>query len=321
MQMKQNDPLEMILTEILSAKTIALAGHTNPDGDAIGACLALGGALEKSGRRVQVLLEKYAEKYRLIPNGHLVRQAEAAEVPELFIALDCGDEERLGAAGEIFRKAAKRINIDHHGSNTYFGQWNYVDADASSTSEIVFRMLEGRLPLTAAEAAGLYAGLIYDTGGFRHSSTSPETMRIAGALMGYGIPFTEIYNRFFDSRSFSELKIMGKALENAELLYGGDVVCATITTAEIEALGGSNKELDAIINYLKGVLGVKIACFFYEKTETEVKGSFRGNDGYDVCALAQKFGGGGHVKAAGCTIAAPIAEAKQRVLAEVEKML
>ncbi|MDO4531378.1 MAG: DHHA1 domain-containing protein, partial [Bacillota bacterium] len=165
------------------------------------------------------------------------------------------------------------------------------------------------------------AGLIYDTGGFRHSSTSPETMKIAGELMGYGIPFTEIYNRFFDSRSFSELKIMGRALDHAELLYGGAVVVSTITTAEIQELGGSNKELDAIINYLKGVLGAKIACFFYEKTETDVKGSFRGNDGYDVCALAQKFGGGGHVKAAGCTITAPIAEAKAMVLAEVEKML
>ena len=86
-------------------------------------------------------------------------------------------------------------------------------------------------------------------------------------------------------------------------------------------LGGSSKELDAIINYLKGVLGAKVACFFYEKTETDVKGSFRGNDGYDVCALAQKFGGGGHVKAAGCTISAPIAKAKEMVLAEVEKML
>ena len=139
--------------------------------------------------------------------------------------------------------------------------------------------------------------------------------------MAYGIPFTEIYNRFFDARSFSELKIMGRALDNAELLYDGKVVVSTITTAEIEALGGNNKELDAVINYLKGVLGVNVACFFYEKTETDVKGSFRGNDGYDVCALAQKFGGGGHVKAAGCTITAPIAEAKAMVLAEVEKML
>ena len=316
-----NDSFEKIMEWILSAEHIVLAGHTNPDGDAIGACLALAGALEKSGKKPYVLLEKYAEKYRLIPNGHLVCEVETVERADLFIALDCGDEARLGGAAEVFHKAARKMNIDHHSSNTYFGELNYVDGNASSTSEIVFRLLENRLPITAAEAAGLYAGLIYDTGGFRHSSTSPETMRIAGKLMEYEIPFTEIYNRFFDSRSFSELKIMGRALDHAEMLFDGAVVCSAITTAEIEELGGSNKELDAIINYLKGVLGAKIACFFYEKTETDVKGSFRGSDGYDVCALAQKFGGGGHVKAAGCTISAPIAEAKKMVLAEVEKML
>ena len=319
--MKANNSFEEIMKCVLSAETIALAGHTNPDGDAIGACLAFGGALEKAGKKVQVILESYAEKYRLIPNGHLVCAAEKAEVPDVFFSLDCGDAERLGDAAELFRRAAKKINIDHHESNTYFGELNYVAAKASSTSEIIFQLLENRLPITAAEAAGLYAGLIYDTGGFRHSSTSPETMRIAGLLMGYGIPFTEIYNRFFDSRSFSELKLMGRALSNAELLFGGDVVCAGITAAEIAELGGSNKELDAVVNYLKGVVGAKVACFFYEKTETDVKGSFRGNDGYDVCALAQKFGGGGHIKAAGCTISAPIAQAIQMVLAEVEKML
>lgn len=316
-----NDSFETIMQEILSADTIALAGHINPDGDAIGACLALGGALEKAGKKVQVILESYADKYLLIPNVHLVCRAEDAEVPALFIALDCGDEGRLGAALELFEKAERKINIDHHESNTRFGQLNFVAADASSTSEIVYQLLKDRLPVTAAEAAGLYAGLIYDTGGFRHSSTSPETMKIAGELMGYGIPFTEIYNRFFDSRSFSELKLMGRALSNAELLFDGKVVCSQITTAEIEELGGSNKELDAIINYLKGVLGANVACFFYEKTETDVKGSFRGNDGYDVCALAQKFGGGGHVKAAGCTLSMPIAQAKEIVLQEVEKML
>lgn len=319
--MKANDSLEQIRKELLAAETITLAGHTNPDGDAIGACLALGGALEKSGKQVQVVLESYGDKYHLIPNGHLVKQAEDAVVTDLFLALDCGDEERLGEAVGLFRQAKRKINVDHHGSNTRYGELNYVDADASSTSEIVFRLLKGSFRLTAAEAAGLYAGLIYDTGGFRHSSTSPETMRIAGELMEYGIPFTEIYNRFFDSRSFTELKIIGRALDRAELLYDGAVVVSWIAAEDFADTGSSSKELDAIVNFLKGVLGAKIACFFYEKTETDVKGSFRGNDGYDVCALAQKFGGGGHVKAAGCTIQAPMAEAKKRVLAEVEKML
>lgn len=319
--MKANDSLETIWEQIQAAQTIVLAGHTNPDGDAIGACLALGGALEKSGKQVAVILEDYAEKYRMIPNAHLLRTAEEVGTPDLFLALDCGDAARLGAAEAVFQRAKHTVDLDHHASNPLYGEWNYVDAAASSTSEIVYRLLQGRLPLTAAEAAGLYAGLIYDTGGFRHSSTSPETMRIAGELMAYDIPFTAIYNRFFDSRSFTELKLMGKALDKAELLFGGKVVVSSLTAAEMAASGGNSKDVDAVINYLKGVQGAEVACFFYEKTAGEVKGSFRGNDGYDVCALAQKFGGGGHVKAAGCTLPAGMEEAMAAVLREVERML
>lgn len=317
--MRKNNTKQEILERIAQAKTVQIAGHTNPDGDAIGACLAMGAALAAAGKDVTVLLEAYAPKYDIIPNGHLVKAAE--QPAELFLALDCGDEGRLGKAAEWFHQAGFAINIDHHGSNTRYGQMNYVEGDASSTCEIVYGFLAGEYEIDEKMAAALYAGLIYDTGGFRHSSTSPETMRIAGALMEKGIPFTEIYNRFFDSRSFSELKIMGQALENAELFFDGRAVCATVTAAEIERCHGTNKELDSIINYLNGVQGTDVACFLYEKTPTEVKASFRGKDGYDVCALAQKFGGGGHVKAAGCTIAAPIEKAKEMVLAEIEKML
>ncbi|MBM6828136.1 bifunctional oligoribonuclease/PAP phosphatase NrnA [Anaerotignum lactatifermentans] len=317
--MRENNTKQEILEQIARANTIQIAGHTNPDGDAIGACLAMGAALVAAGKKVTVLLEAYAPKYTVIPNGHLVKAAEGPA--DLFLALDCGDEGRLGQAAEWFHQAAYTINIDHHGSNTRYGQMNYVEGDASSTCEIVYGFLEGNYEIDRDMASGLYAGLIYDTGGFRHSSTSPETMRIAGELMKKGIPFTEIYNRFFDSRSFSELKIMGQALENAALFFDGKVVCATVTTEEIVRCHGTNKELDAIINYLNGVQGTAVACFLYEKTPTEVKASFRGKDGYDVCALAQKFGGGGHVKAAGCTIAAPIEKAKEMVLAEMEKML
>ena len=319
--MQKNDSAEAIKNCILGAKSVVLAGHTNPDGDAIGACLAAAGALERAGKQVTVVLEKYAAKYDCIPNAHLVKQAEEAEVPELFISLDCGDEGRLGKAGELFRQAEKTVSIDHHGSNTYFAQLNYVDGEASSTCEILYTVFGDIFPVTEKEAAALYAGLIYDTAGFRHSCTSPVTMRAAAELMEHEIPFTDIYHRFFDDRSFSELKIMGKALDKAELLFDGQVIVSDMTNAEIKACGGNNKEMDAIINYMKGVIGTKIACFFYEKSETDVKGSFRGEDGYDVSALAQKFGGGGHVKAAGCTITAPIGEAKAAVLKEIEKML
>ncbi|WP_304507438.1 DHH family phosphoesterase [Anaerotignum sp.] len=319
--MEKNDSLAKIREIISQHQNIVLCGHTNPDGDAIGACLALAASLHKGGKMVQVLLEPYGKKYNMIPNSTLIVEKEVVTEVELFIALDCGDIGRFQGIENIFRSAKHTVNIDHHISNSYFGEYNYVEEAASSTSEIVFKLLKGYFPLDGEIASALYAGLIYDTGGFRHTSTTPFTMQVAGELMNYDIPFTKIYNALFDSRNFSEMKIMGRAFDKAERYFDGRVICSSITMGDIEDCKGTNKELDAIINYLKGVNDTKIACFLYEKNDMDVKASFRGNDGYDVCALAQKFGGGGHVKAAGCTIAAPIAKAKEMVFAEIEKML
>ena len=318
---ERNDSLEKIREIILANETIVLGGHTNPDGDAIGANLALAASLRKMGKNVQVLLEPFSKKYAVIPNGDLITEKENVSKAELFIALDCGDMGRLQGAAEVFQRANSTINIDHHASNSFFGQYNYVEENASSTCEIVYQLIKGHFPIDGDIASALYAGIIYDTGGFRHSSTTPTTMEAVGQLMAYHIPFTKIYNALFDSRNFSEMKIMGRAFDKAEIHFDGKLICSSITMQDIGECNGTNKELDAIINYLKGVNDTKIACFFYEKNEMDVKASFRGNDGYDVCALAQKFGGGGHIKAAGCTIVAPIATAKEMVFAEIEKML
>lgn len=317
----KNDSLTKIREVISECQTIVICGHTNPDGDAIGACLGLGLALKAAGKQVQVLLEKYAPKYQVIPGGHLVCDKSLVGTPELFIALDCGDIDRLEGIEDIFQRAAITVNMDHHASNTYFADYNYVQGKASSASEIVYHLLEDYLPLNQDIASALYAGLIYDTGGFRHSSTAPSSMRMAAKLMQQDIPFTKIYNALFDSRSFSEIKLMGRAIDRAETFFDNRMILSYMGMADIAELNGSSHELDAIINYLKGVEGTKIACFLYEKNEQDVKASFRGNDGYDVCALAQKFGGGGHVKAAGCTITAPMEQARAMVLAEIEKML
>ena len=318
-----NNSLEEIKSILEGANTIAIAGHTNPDGDAIGASLALALSLKKIGKEPVVLLEEYALKYDVIPGKEMIlTEGEYGSIfPDVFVALDCGDMGRLGNAIDVFERSGITINLDHHPSNCFFGMYNYVDAQASSTAEIIFRLLECGLPLQKDSAAGLYAGIIYDTGGFRHTSTSPITMNVGATLLTYGIPFNDIYFRFFDNRSFSEMKIMGCALNNAKSYFDGKVVCSTITTAEIMECNGTNKELDHIINYLNGVEGTTMACFLYEKGENEVKASFRGKDGYDVCALSMQFGGGGHVKAAGCTICEPIEQALEMVLEKMEKML
>ena len=322
MEMNKNTTLEQIRETILGANTIALSGHTNPDGDAIGACLALAASLSQAGKTVEVFLEDFGDKYLAIPNHQFIVTGTEITNPDLFIALDCGSKDRLGQeALAVYEGARARINFDHHKSNTYFAESNYVIAEASSTSEMMYDLIAGHFPVDDGIAAALYAGICYDTGGFRHSSTSPKTMAITGELMKYDFNFTDIYNQFFDSRSFLEMKGLGKSIENTQALFQGQVIFCTMSTADMESCGVVPKNLDAVVNYLKGVGDCKIACFLYEKAPAEVKASFRCVDGYDVAALAQKFDGGGHVKAAGCTLWMSMDEAVATIKSELERVL
>ncbi len=317
---KMREEFSAIYRLIDKSETICIAGHTNPDGDAIGACLALARSLKKIGKQVWVMLEPYAPKYDIIAGKELISAPEQTQQIDLFISLDCSDTLRLADAYAVLQRASHSCQLDHHRSNEMFAEVNHVEAEASSTCEVLYQMMEGYLPIDREIATALYAGLVYDTGGFRHSSTAPSTMEAAARLMAFDIPFTAVYERFFSEKTYSETKILGKAIENAALYFDGKCICSTITAEEIAACGGNNKELDTVINVLNGVIGTEIACFLYEKTPRETKASLRGKDGRDVCALAQLFGGGGHVKAAGCTIHAPVEQAKEKILSEIEKL-
>lgn len=317
-----NHSLEEVRIIMEQASSIVLTGHINPDGDAIGSVLALASSLEQLGKKVFVVLEPFGNKYEILPNQQLL--TEKADVPspvDLFITLDCGDLGRLDWLSDMFQEAKTTMNIDHHKSNTYFADYNHVEENASSACEVVYKIIKGFFPMDREIATNLYAGVIYDTSGFRHSTTTPFTMELAADLMGFDIPFVKIYYYFFDRRSFSEIKAMGAALDKVELCCDGNVVLTSLSQEEIASVGSNSKELDGIINYIRGAVGTKVACFFYEKGAGDVKVSFRGIKGYDVAELASKFGGGGHIKAAGCTISGTIAEAKEMVLAEIAKMI
>lgn len=317
-----NNSLEEIRSLIDSHENIILSGHLNPDGDAIGSTLGLATSLKLKGKNVKVLLEDYYGKYDAIPNKDLIVDPESIDKVELFISLDCGDIYRLSYIEEIYKKAEVTLNIDHHKSNDLFGDYNYVFPNSSSTCEIVYGVIDNYYPMDKDIATALYAGLIFDTGGFRHSSTSPETMRIASELLKMEIPFNEIYIKFFDTKNFSEVKIMSKALDNTKLMHNDEFIYTTLTKAEIQEIGGAYNELDGIINYIKGVENVKVSCFFYEKEkEDTVKVGFRSDDGYDVSEFAKRFGGGGHIKASGCTLDMTIDEAVKLIAEEIKSIL
>lgn len=317
-----NNSIDEIRKVMLNSNNIVIAGHTSPDGDAIGACLALAGSLCTLGKKVSVILDRYSEKYDVIPGKELIVYDGYENLkPDLFLSLDCGDRERLGdIAGSIFDKTYN-INIDHHISNTYFGNLNYVDNDSSSTSEIIYKLIQGCMPIDKNIASGIYAGLINDTGGFRHSCTSPVTMNVAAELLTYNIPFTKIYNDLYYTHTFVEAKLMGKALENVRRLHDGKVSYTTLTLEDISNCEGTTKQLDGIVEYVKNIGGTYVGVFFYEKGKNEIKASFRSEDEVNVSEIAVSLGGGGHAKAAGCTLEMSLDEAVSTVLNLIKSKL
>lgn len=296
-------------------RDFVIAGHVDPDGDAIGACYGMGMALTRLGKKATVILEPYHEKYHVIPGKELLYDGSPGELrPEVLLCLDCAAAPRLGKAETLLKKVEITVCIDHHVSNPGYGQYNYIDADASSTSQLVYHVIEALVPMDQSIASALYGGMVYDTGGFRHGCTGAETLRVAASLMEMGIPFTNIYNELIVRHSLAEARIFSRAL--ARLHVSGHVAYAYVTQADLQACDATTQDVDGIAEYILNVRAVDVAVFFYEKPSGEVKVSFRSKE-LDVGAIAQKHGGGGHTNASGCVMHTGVEQSVRTILQEL----
>jgi phosphoesterase RecJ-like protein len=302
---------------------IAIAAHISPDGDAIGACVALALALVKMNKKPVILMDEYPEKYNFLPGRQYIYNTYPNHVPlELFVALDCGDLQRLGKYIDDFEKAPLSLNIDHHISNPHYGDFSYVDPEASSTCEIIYKIIkEAEVPIDDEIATSLYTGIAFDTGGFKHSSTTSFTHQIISDLIKYNIDFTDILDKLFYSRSLESAKLLGYALYKMETLNDKQLCICDLSTKEMEELGASANDTEGIISFMKNIDGVLVAVLLYEKNANEIKVSFRASGDKDVCRIAQFFQGGGHKKAAGCTLHTDLKDAKTKILDTVQKEL
>ena len=318
----KNNSFDEIRQAFSGAEKIIISAHTSPDGDAIGSSCGLAKALRLAGKDAWVYLEEMPEKYLNIPVEGLYRLPEFQDTDcDLFIALACADKARLGLAEAVFDKAPRTVCIDHHGTNEGYGDLNYVDGDAASASELVYDIIKDAFPIDIDAATLIYAGILYDTGGFRHSSTKPSTMHTAGELMAYGIPFSKVYNRMFYTQNFTQTVATAVTINNAKLLHNGDFVFTYITNDDIKRCGSSSSELDGISEYFKRTAGTKVSVFAKEKENGEVRISMRADGEVNVSKIAASFGGGGHVNAAGCTIKEPLDKACRMITDAVNKAL
>jgi phosphoesterase RecJ-like protein len=236
----------------------------------------------------------------------------------LFIVLDCGDIGRIGDAAKYFNSADYTVCIDHHISNNAFADENYVFPDASSTCELVFELLdESRITKEIAEC--LYTGIVHDTGVFQYSCTSSKTMNVAGALMDKGIDYDKIVDETFHTKTWNQNRVMGKALLESRLYLDGKVIVAVVSQETMKEFDVLPKHMDGIVNQLRVTKDVQVAVFMYENEDHSYKVSFRVNGDFDAAKLAMNFGGGGHVKAAGCTLEGNIEDIVNRIVTEIEK--
>lgn len=287
-----------LLNDINKVDKVYISGHTNPDGDAVSSCFAFANAVKKLGKTPVILLEDIPEKYNFLDGKQFwYKDDYTALSPQLFIALDCGDKERLGEAAAVFDRAEITYNIDHHASNKGFAKYDIVNGSASSASEMVYEIISNMgVEIDYAMATALYTGIVFDTGGFKHNSTLKRTHEIAGALVEMGVSTSDIHSKILFEHTIPQVKLLNTALNNFAI--DEKIAYSYITLEEIKKCNASFSDLDGITEYLLNIDGVEISLLITQRSEDYVKLSFRSRQ-LNISDVAMEFGGGGHKLAAG----------------------
>lgn len=291
-----------------AARTVVIACHVNPDGDALGSLLAASIGLRRLGKTTHPTWDGTEAllplAYRFLPGADtLVPAAEAAKVDaDTFLALDCGASDRLGILEPASRRTSCLINVDHHPGNEDFGDLNIVIIEASSTAELVTYLLKDLgVALDRELATCLYTGLVTDTGRFQYSNAKPETLRLAADLLSFEVSAPEIATEVFESAPFGYLKLLGRVLERATLLEEERLVYSWITLADLGETGVSIDETEKLIDLLRATRDADVAVMFKEQPDGQYRVSLRSRGPVSVGAIARERGGGGHELAAGFT--------------------
>lgn len=305
-------------------KRIGISGHERPDGDCIGSTLGLYNYLKKicdSQVEIIVFLETLGPRYSYLAGYDEVNSDFGKQEKfDLFFGLDCSTVDRYGQAQDYFLNAEENVCVDHHISNTGFGNYRYIDGAASSTCELIYELIPEE-EMDYDIAVCLYSGIISDTGVLKYSNTSAKTLTYVAKLIAFGFNFTEIIDRTFYEKTYVQNQLLGRALVESVRFLEGKAIFTVVTRKMMEFYGAQPKDLDGIVNQLLLTKGVHCAVFMHETGPQEFKVSMRSDDLVDVSAISVKFGGGGHKKAAGCTVNGTCYDVLNSISAYIEKDL
>jgi bifunctional oligoribonuclease and PAP phosphatase NrnA len=312
--------LHEISSLIQTGKHILLTSHILPDGDSIGSLLGLGLALKRTGYRITLFSsDRVPDRYSFLEGaGQIITGQLPDRDYDLVITLDCSDQNRIKPVWDMV-KGLDIINIDHHPTNNRFGKLNYVDSRAAATGEIVFQLLKvmGLSP-NRTEAEALYVAISTDTGSFKFESTTADTHLVAAQLLEAGVSLPSITPKVFDIRSKTAVCILKEGLNVLKFSEDGKIAWIALTEKEMNQCSARDEDLDGLVNFARNVEGVEVGMLFREKNDGTVKVGFRAQS-IDVGRLAARLGGGGHARAAGCSLEMKLGEAVSVVMEAIQK--
>lgn len=314
--------MKQLLEIIKKADSVAVITHTSADGDALGSSFAMALALAYMGKKVSVFLEEAVPKMLEFLPGQQFIGENIQEVFDLAMCLDTSDIKRLGSRAHIYENAGSRITIDHHTTNNMEADGLWIDQKASAVGEMIYQLVTAlQVPVSREMAICLYTAIVTDTGGFRYSNTRPESHLITAELMKHDIPFADIAKKVFDIVSYSKMSLMKKTLQNLTLYHGGKIAVSWLHHDDIQPVNAQTDDFEGLVNVGRNLEGVEVSLFLREEIPGHFKGSLRANDYVDVARIASLFSGGGHKRAAGFSIEGRLDDIRDKLLAEIEKVI
>ena len=317
--------MELFKDKLDEYENIYLTAHVNPDGDSIGSTLALANFMkDKMNKEVSIVIkDNIPSNFKFLPGVDLI-QTDTSNIEgiDLLITLDCGNKDRLALDKRLVDSAKYIINIDHHITNTQFGDINFVDIKSSSTGEVLYDMIKiMNYDLNKEIATCLYVSISTDTGSFKYTNTTSKTHLVASELLEKGIDLETINIELYQKRSLEKTNLLLESMKNLTLLENNTVGVVAVDNDILKSSGAKAQDSELIVDFIRGIDVVNLACVLRPIDEQSTKVSMRSKKDIDVSKIALVFGGGGHAKAAGCTINANVVEAREIIIKEILKYL
>ncbi|QIB69046.1 bifunctional oligoribonuclease/PAP phosphatase NrnA [Aminipila butyrica] len=301
---KANNTLKEIAEILVASKSVLLFPHTHMDGDALGSSAALCAALRKLGKQAYILIEdEIAAFLKFLDKDFCTSDLEIISQPDVCLCMDCGDVSRFQKREEKFLSGKQKGCLDHHTTTVPFADFNYIDSTAAATGEIVYDLLQ-ELPVELDKEIGsaLFAAITTDTGNFQYSNTTGKTHQIAADLWDRGVDYNEVSVELYQNNRLEKLLLQTRILQGLHVFAGGQAAICGFTEEMLRETGGLRDEAEGVVEIMRNIAGVELAIFVKEVSSQECKVSMRSKKYVDVAAIGQKLGGGGHVRAAGCTV-------------------